>query len=110
MRSVRRRACQAEVAYFCRVFVDEQNIGRLNVTMNQTLSVGGTQSFRDLNAGLEHQLFGQVCLLLDQIIEASMINQLHYEIKLPMICSGREYLNHIGMIYGGGNARFLLQL
>src|SRR6266496_264995 len=71
-----RSACEAEVTYLCGVFIDKQNIGRLNVTMNQTLLMRGTQSFRDLNAGLDHSFFAQACSLLDQIVEASMIHEL----------------------------------
>ena len=38
-----------------------------------------------------------------------MVDQLHYHIKLAVICSRIEYLDHIGMIHRGGNARLLLQ-
>src|SRR6266536_5961062 len=105
-----RSACEAEVTYLCGVFIDKQNIGRLNVTMNQTLLMRGTQSFRDLNAGLDHSFFAQACSLLDQIVEASMIHELHHHIILSVIRSRREDLDHIGIAHGGSKARLLLQL
>ena len=77
--------------------------------MNQTLAVRRTQSFRDLNAGLKHLLFGQAISLFDEIIEASMIDQLHHHIKLFVIGSRREDLYHIGMVHRGCNACLLLQ-
>src|SRR5438034_11257596 len=77
--------------------------------MNETLSVRGTQPFGDLNAGLKHLLFGQPISLFDEIIETSMIDQLHHHIKLSVIGSRGEDLYHIGVVYRGSNACLLLQ-
>ena len=81
-------ACQAEIAYLRDVFVNEQNVGWFNIAMDETLPTRRTQPFGDLNAGLKHLLFRQSSSLLYEIVEASMINQLHHDVKLTMIGSG----------------------
>src|SRR5205809_5818138 len=68
-----------------------------------------TQPFRDLNAGLKHLLFRQPISLFDEIIETSVIDQLHHHIKLSVIGSGGEDLYDIGVVYRGSNACLLLQ-
>src|SRR5439155_25601569 len=107
--SLRRGARQATVADFRCLLIDKQNVGRFNVPMNETLSVRGTQPFGDLNAGLKRLLFGQTISLFDEIIETSMIDQLHHHIKLSVIGSRVDYLYHIGVVYRGSNACLLLQ-
>ena len=106
---MRRGARQAKVADFRCLLIDKQNVGRFNVPMNETLSVRGTQPFGDLNAGLKHLLFGQPISLFDEIIETSMIDQLHHHIKLSVIGSRGEDLYDIGVVYRGSNACLLLQ-
>ncbi len=101
---------EPEVANLRRLLVDKQNVGRLHVSMNQTLPVSCAKSSRDLNANVEHLVFLQATLRLHQIVETSMIDQLHHHVKLAVVHSQREYLHDIGMIYGSRNARFLLQL
>src|SRR5204862_4934518 len=49
-------------------------------------------------------------LRLYQIVEASMIDQFHNDIKLAVVHSQREYLHDVGMIHRSRNARLLLQL
>jgi hypothetical protein len=44
-----------------------------------------------------------------EIVEASLIDQLHYHIELAVIRSRIEYLYHTRMIHGGSNARLFLQ-
>ena len=77
--------------------------------MNQALPMRRTQSFRDLHTGLKHLLFRQPPLVFDEIVETSMIDQLHHHIKLSVIGSGREDLYDIGVVYRGSNACLLLQ-
>jgi hypothetical protein len=44
-----------------------------------------------------------------EIVETPVIDQLHYHIELPVICSRIEYLYHTRMIHRGSNARLFLQ-
>src|SRR4030095_13234709 len=101
---------EAEVADLRRLLVDEQNVGRLHVSMNQTLPVSCAKSSRDLDANVEHLVFRHPALRLDEIIETSTIDQFHNDIKLAVVHSQREYLHDVGMIHRGSNARLLLQL
>src|SRR6266496_103101 len=55
--TLRPGAGKTEVADFCRVFVDKQNISRLHIAVNQTSPVRGTQSLCNLNANLEDPFF-----------------------------------------------------
>src|SRR4029077_12174243 len=59
---------------------------------------------------VEHLVFRQTALRLHEIVETSMIDQLHHHIKLAVVHSQREYLHDVGMIHTGSNARLLLQL
>ena len=63
-----------------------------------------------MDPDVEHLLFRQAALRLDEIVETSVIDQLHHYIKLAVVRSQREYLHDVGMIHRGSNARFLLQL
>src|SRR5213078_3425883 len=44
-----------------------------------------------------------------EIVETSVINQLHYHIELTVVRSRIEHLDNVGMIQRGSNARLLLQ-
>ena len=101
---------EAEVADLRRLLVDEQNVGRLHVSMNQALPVSCAKSSRDLDANVEHLVFRHPALRLDEIIEASIIDEFHHHIKLAVVHPQREYLHDIGMIHRSSNARLLLQL
>src|SRR5437667_11547437 len=101
---------EAEVANLCGLFIDKQNVGRLHVSMDQTLPVSCTQASCNLDPDVENLLFRQAALRLDEIVETSVIHQLHHHIKLAVVSSQREYLNDVGMIHRGSNARLLLQL
>jgi hypothetical protein len=52
-----RCAGETEVADFCCVFIDKQNISRLHIAVNQTSSMRSTQSPCNLDANLEDPLF-----------------------------------------------------
>ena len=91
------------------MLVGEQDVGWFNVAMNQPLGVGGAQSFGHLHAGFEHLFLRQALPLLNQIIQAAVIDQLHDKIELVMVHSGRKNLDDIGMTNRCGNAGFLLQ-
>ena len=67
-----------------------------------------TQSLCDLDTNFEHPFFRQARFQRHEIVEASLIDQLHYDVELVVICSRIEYLDHIRMIHGGGDARLLL--
>src|SRR5205823_8211299 len=107
--TLRCAASKTKVADFCCVFIDKQNISRLHITVNQASPLRSTQSPCNLDANLEHSLFWQPKLQRHEIVEASLIDQLHYHIELAVICSRIEYLYDIRMIHGGSNARLLLQ-
>src|SRR5262245_45176860 len=100
----------AEVANLRRLFIDKQNIGRLYVSMNQTLPVSCAKSPRDLDANVKHLVFRQAALRLHEVVETSVIDQLHHHIKLVVVHSQREYLHDVGMIHRSSNARLFLQL
>jgi hypothetical protein len=106
---LRARARKAEIADFCCIFVGKQNISRLHITVNQTSPVRGTQSPRNLNANLEHAPFWHPGLQRHEIVETSMIDQLHDHVELTVICSRIEDLYYARMIHGGSEARLLLQ-
>src|SRR5262245_2655144 len=101
---------EAEVANLRRLFIDKQNVGRLHISMNQTLPLSCAKSSRYLNANVEHLIFRQTTLSFDEIVKTSVIDQFHHHIKLAVVHSQREYLHDIGMIHRGSNARLLLQL
>src|SRR5205823_3443043 len=107
--TLRCAAGKTKVADFCCVFIDKQNISRLHITVNQASPLRSTQSPCNLDANLEHSLFWQPRLQRHEIVEASLIDQFHYHIELAVIRSRIEYLYHIRMIHGGGNARLFLQ-
>ncbi|GEM_PF-3613212 len=77
--------------------------------MNETFPMRGPQPFRYLDAGFEHLFFRQPRSLFDKIIQTSVIDQFHHEIKLSVIYSRGEDLYDIWMVYGGGDACLLLQ-
>ena len=109
-RALRRNAGQAKVADLRRILIDEENVGRFHVAMNKAFPMRGPEPFCDLNAGFEHLFLRQTRLLLDKIIQAPVIDQLHHQIKLSVIGSGSENLHDIRMIDRCRHARFLLQL
>jgi hypothetical protein len=53
---------------------------------------------------------GNLFSLFDEIVETSLIDQLHDKIKLTMVAPKRENLHDMRMIHRGSDARFLLQL
>ena len=109
-RALRRHAREAEVADLRRVFVDEEDVRGFDVAMNEPFCIRRPQAFRDLNAGLKHLFFRQMFSLLYKIIQAAVIDQLHHQIKLPVIGTRRKNLYHIGVINRCRYTRFLLQL
>ena len=48
-------------------------------------------------------------LLLDEIIQTPAIHQLHDQIELAVVLTGRENLDDVGVINRCRNARLLLQ-
>jgi 23S rRNA pseudouridine1911/1915/1917 synthase len=100
---------EAEVANLRRLFIDKQNVGRLHISMNQTLAVSCAKSSGNLDANVEHLVFRQPALRFNEIVETSVIDQFHHHIKLAVVHSQREYLYDVGMIHTGSDARLLLQ-
>ena len=56
--------------------------------MNQTFAIRRAQALGSLNAGLQNLFLRQTGLLLDEIVEASVLDQFHYQIKLAVIGPG----------------------
>ena len=108
LRLLRCKSSQAEVANLRCLFIDKQNVGRFYVSMNQTLAVSCAKSSGNLNANVEHLVFRQAAMRLHKIVEASVIDQFHYDIKLAVVGSQREYLHNVGMIHRSSDARFPL--
>src|SRR5207244_11686378 len=59
LRTLRRDGSQAKVADLGRVLVGEKNVRRFNVAVDETFRVRGAQTFRNLDPGLQHTLFGK---------------------------------------------------
>ena len=110
LRMLRCKGRETEVANLCRLFINKQDVSRLHISMNQTLPVSCAKSSRDLDANVDHLVFRQPDLRFDEIIEASVIDQFHHDIKLAVVGSQREYLHDIGVIYRSSDPRLLLQL
>jgi hypothetical protein len=72
--------------------------------------VSCAKSSGNLDAKVEHLVFWQPALRLDEVIETSVIDQFHHHIKLAVVHSQREYLDDVGMVHRGSNARLSLQL
>ena len=77
--------------------------------MNESFFVRSLQTFRDLNPRLQDSRFRHACLFGHEIIQASVIDQFHHEIDLPVRVSGGVNLDNVRMIDRGGEARFLFQ-
>ncbi len=107
---MRRDGSQAKVADLDRVLVGEKNVRRFDVAVDEAFRVRGAQTFRNLDTGLQHPLFGQRFLPFDQVIQAAALDQFHYDIELPMVAPERKYAHHVRMINGRGEARLFLQL
>ncbi len=92
------------------MFVGEKNVGRFDIAMNQPFCLRGAQPLCHLNASFDYLFLRQALSLLDKIVETSVIDQFHHQIKLIVIDSRGENLDHIGMIDRRGHTRFLSKL
>src|ERR1044071_137430 len=84
---LRCKGSEAEGANLRRLFIDKQNVGRLHISMNQTLPLSCAKSSRYLDANIEHLVFRHPALRFDKIVKTSMIDQFHHYIKLTVVHS-----------------------
>src|ERR1041384_1859747 len=59
---------------------------------------------------VEHLVLRQPPLRFDEVVKATVVDQLHHHVELAVVHPQREDLHDVGMIYRGSNARLLLQL
>ena len=77
--------------------------------MDQALLVRGSQTARDLDAGIEHLRFPHPSLLRHPVVEASLVDQLHHEIELAMVRARGKNLDDVRIVHRRGGARFVFQ-
>jgi hypothetical protein len=53
--------------------------------------------------------FPEAALLGHLIVQASLVDQLHDQIELPVIGAGGKNLDHVGIVHDGRGAGFLLK-
>lgn len=62
-----------------------------------------------MNARIQNVRFGQAPPLRHSIVQASLVDQLHHQIKLAVIGARGENLDDMRIVHGRGGARFLFE-
>jgi len=76
--------CQSEVQNFCLPSGGHEDIGRLDVAVDNALRVRGIESVGNLNRQFE-ELFRLERLTLDEVLEGLPLQQLHSDERLSII-------------------------
>ncbi len=110
LRVLLRQQRETEVHDLRVVRVGEKNVPRLDVAMHQASGERRLQALRHLEADLQHPQLRDALLVLDPIIQAPAIHQLHHDVELPVIPPDREHLHHMRMLDRRRDSRFILEL
>ena len=103
------RQGETEVHDLGRVRVGKKDVARLHVAVNQARLVGGVQTRRNLGSDLQHLRLGDAALQVHQVIERTLVHQLHRDVILSVVASERKDLHHVGMIHRSRDLRLRLQ-
>lgn len=101
---------ETEINDLSSIAIGKKDIARFDVAVDQAGAQGRAQALRDLQANFERLPLRKLFLILHAIVETAAADQLHDDIKLPMIFADRIDLDHMRMFDRGRDARFFLQL
>ena len=106
---IAKRLRQAEIQYFHQPSVRDENVGGLNVTMDDSRPVGGIQTLRDPGRNTL-QFVKRNRPLQDPLLERDAVQKLHDDVG-PPVRSRADLMNraNIRMIQGGRGTRFSLE-
>src|SRR5579872_1070112 len=103
-----RQLSQAEIENLGLAAFSDEDVGGLDVAMDDALGVGGIESVGDLNSYL-HQRAGLQGAPQHQVGESAALEILHGQEGATIVLADFEYGANIGMIEGGGGAGFALK-
>ncbi len=81
-----------------------KDVCRLNVTVNDSLAVGGSESVRHLNSPFEH-LFQRQGLAGDAVLQRGAFHEFHGDKRLTVLLADLVDGADVGMVQRGGRAR-----
>ena len=108
-RFVLQQAGQTEIHDLRGVGVGKEDVAGFDIAVNQPLLRSGLQSLRDLRADFEHLRFRYPGLDGHEVIQRSLLDQFHREIKLSGRLAEGKNAHRVRMVDRGGHARLLLE-
>ena len=108
-RFVLQQAGQTEIHDLRGVGVGKEDVAGFDIAVNQPLLRSGLQSLRDLRANFEHLRFRYPGLDGHEVIQRSLLDQFHREIKLSGRLAEGKNAHRVRMVDRGGHARLLLE-
>ena len=99
---------QAEVRQLGVAILRHQDVGGLDVAVQDAGGVGGGQAIRDAGQQL-HDLPPRALLAVRPVLERAAIDELGHQVLLAVRFAGFEDREDVGMVERGGRLRFLLE-
>ena len=100
--------CQAKVEQLCLSAIGDENIGRLDVAMNDFFGMSRIECIGNLRPQIEH-LIDFHRLSVDRVLERLSLHHLHRDERTPFVLADFVDGADVGMVEGGGGLCFALE-
>ena len=100
---------EAEIDELRGAFAGDEHVARLDVAVDELLSVGRVEPAGHVEGDPEHLGLGKGALVRNELLEADRLQQLHRDEEIPMIATDRVNLHHVRMDDRRGELRLALE-
>jgi hypothetical protein len=83
----------------------DEDVGRLNIPVNNTNGMRSVECISDLDANIEHR-FDAHWLPCDLMLQCDAVQKFHDDEWLPIVLADLMYRADVGMIESGGGTSF----
>ena len=99
---------QAEVEHLDVIAVGDEQVGRLDVAVDDAAAVRGVERLGDLDREVEHPR-GRQRSFFDQLLDGPPFEQLHHDERLPVVLAELVDRADVRVLQGGGEPRLALE-